>query len=501
MTDARVRRAPTAVVPRPVGVESAPIRRQPAGDRRQGMARLRLRLCALYGVASCVGLVVLATLVTVVDGRSRAESLRSELHRRASLAAALAYPDETGRLQTSAIEDDGIVSDGRVDLVLLSGRGSGPFELVCVVAADRRQCDGAPQDDRWAAFAGLADDPFVVVAVRDEVDTGVAGRLRPSSGLSRSAVAVPLYDGDKASGALVAVDRGTLGEGDRQHRRLVLFTWLGCGLLAIASTLAGWWLAGRSIRPSLVALDQQERFLADTAHELRTPVSRLQAVAEAALLSLNELTRELPVPAERGADLQEKLDAVGADLRRTAQLAEGNGRLVHDLLLMSRIDADAVDLRRGPVRLDQLVSRLEHEHDDVVADVDEPLTVHGDELLLARVLENLIDNARCHGRIPGTRRVPIELSAWRSSPHERRPGETTPMAVVTVADHGPGIAPEVVARAFERFGGRADSPGSGLGLAIVAWVVERHGGSVVAVDRPAPESGAILGIRLPLVAT
>jgi len=464
------------------------------------MARLRLRLCALYGVASCVGLIVLASLVTVVDGRSRAESLRSELHRRASLASALAYPDESGRLQTSAIEDDGIVSDGRADLALLAGTGAGPYQLVCVVSADRSQCDGSPQDDRWSGFAALGDKPFVVAAVRDEIDAGVVGRLQVG-GSARSAVAVPLYEGDRASGAIVAVDRGSLGVGDRQHRRLVLLTWLGCGLLAIASTVAGWWLAGRSIRPSLVALDQQERFLADAAHELRTPVSRLRAVAEAAELSLDELTRELPVPAERGDALQEKLDVIGADLRRTAELAEGTGRLVNDLLLLSRIDADAVDLRRGPVRLDQLVSRLEHEHDDVVADVDEPLTVHGDELLLTRVLENLIDNARCHGRIPGARLAPIELSAWRSSPQERRPGEPIAMAVVTVADHGPGIAPDVLSRAFERFGGRADSPGSGLGLAIVAWVVERHGGSVVAVDRPAPESGAILGIRLPLAAT
>jgi signal transduction histidine kinase len=153
------------------------------------------------------------------------------------------------------------------------------------------------------------------------------------------------------------------------------------------------------------------------------------------------------------------------------------------------------------VRLDQLVSRLEQEHADVIADVDEPLTVHGDELLLLRVLENLIDNARCHGRVPGAPVRPIELSVWRSSPQELRPGESSAMAVMTVADHGPGIAPEVLSRAFERFGGRADSPGSGLGLAIVAWVVERHGGSVLALARPAPESGAILGIRLPLVAT
>jgi two-component system OmpR family sensor kinase len=485
---------------RPVGVESTSMRRQPASDRRRDMARLRLRLCALYGVASCVGLIVLATLVTVVDGRSRAESLRGELHRRASLASALAYPDESGRLQTSAIEDDGVVSDGRVDLVLLSGTGAGPLELVCVVAADGSMCDGSANPERWRRFAALADQPFVARAVRDEVDAGVPGRSPASGGSVRRGVAVPLYEGDSATGALVAVDRGWLGDGG-QHRRLVLLTWLGCVLLAMASTVAGWWVAGRSIRPSVVALDQQERFLADAAHELRTPVSRVRAVAESALLSLDELTRELPVPAERGDALQERLDDVGADLRRTVELAEQNGRIVNDLLLMSRMDADAVDLRRAPVRLDRLVSRLEHEHHDVVADVDEPLTVHGDEVLLLRVFENLIENARCHGRVPGAPMTPIELSAWRSSPQERRPGEPVAMAVVTVADHGPGIAPEVLSLAFERFGGRADSPGSGLGLAIVAWVVDRHGGSVVALDRPAPESGAILGIRLPLVAT
>jgi two-component system OmpR family sensor kinase len=258
-------------------------------------------------------------------------------------------------------------------------------------------------------------------------------------------------------------------------------------------------LAGRSIRPAVAALDQQERFLADAAHELRTPVSRVRAVAESALLSLDGLVRTLPHPKERGDELQGRLDEVEADLRRTVELAEGNGRVVNDLLLMSRIDADAVDLRRGPVRLDQLVSRLEDDHPDVVAEVDERLTVHGDEALLLRVLENLIDNARAHGQPPdGTPMPPIELTVWRSSPSDRQQGESSPMAVVTVADRGSGISADVLDRAFERYGARAGSPGSGLGLAIVAWVVERHGGSVVAVNRPAPETGAIVGIRLPL---
>jgi two-component system OmpR family sensor kinase len=484
------------------GVESTSIRRQGTRDdaRRRDLARLRLRLCVLYGISSCIGLIVLATLVTVVDGRSRAESVRSELHRRASLASALVFPDQNGEPQTSAIEDDGIVSDGRVDLVLFSGAGSGPFDLVCVVDDGGRLCDEPGDVERWRRFERLADASFVVEAVQDEVDAGTAGRASGAGGRSRSAVAVPLYDGRRASGAVVAVDRGSLAGADRQHERLVMMTWLGCGLLAIASTVAGWLVAGRSMRPVVDALDQQERFLADAAHELRTPVSRVRAVAESALLSLDGLIRTLPHPKERGDELQGRLDEVQADLRRTVELAEGNGRVVDDLLFMSRVDADAVDLRRGPVRLDQLVSRLEDDHPDVVAEVDEPLVVHGDEVLLRRVLENLIDNARAHGRPPdGAPTPPIELTVWRSSPGDRQQGESSPMAVVTVADHGPGIAPEVLARAFERYGARSGSPGTGLGLAIVAWVVERHGGSVVAVNRAAPETGAIVGIRLPLV--
>jgi signal transduction histidine kinase len=71
-------------------------------------------------------------------------------------------------------------------------------------------------------------------------------------------------------------------------------------------------------------------------------------------------------------------------------------------------------------------------------------------------------------------------------------------AVLAVEDSGPGIRPEDLPHVFERFWRADDAPsgGTGLGLAIAAWIVERHGGRIAAVNRP--EGGALFEARVPL---
>ena len=215
-------------------------------------------------------------------------------------------------------------------------------------------------------------------------------------------------------------------------------------------------------------------FVADAAHELRTPVTTIRGYAELF---------------ERGArDDPQELAKV---LSRIRSEAERMGDLVDDLVLLARLD-EARELERGPVDLTVLAhdaamdARAADGERTVVVDEDGPAVVVGDEPALRQVLANLLTNVTRHTP-PGTRatvRVRID------GPH----------AVLQVADDGPGLAAEHRERVFERFyrtdAGRARATGgAGLGLSIVAAIAHAHGGSTAADVTPG--GGTTVTLRLP----
>jgi two-component system OmpR family sensor kinase len=169
------------------------------------------------------------------------------------------------------------------------------------------------------------------------------------------------------------------------------------------------------------------------------------------------------------------------------------GSLVDDLLHLARLDQGR-PLEREPVDLTAVVEDAARDARAVAptrriatTTADGRLVVEGDEGRLRQVVANLVGNALVHTD-PGSA---IELRAVRD-------GET---AVVEVVDEGPGMAPEVAARAFERFF-RADPArarhrgGSGLGLAIVDATVRAHGGAVSLTSTPA--GGTTVRVELPI---
>jgi signal transduction histidine kinase len=215
------------------------------------------------------------------------------------------------------------------------------------------------------------------------------------------------------------------------------------------------------------ARESERRFLADASHELRTPVTALLGNVE--------------FVARHGVEPE-----VLSDLRRDAgRLA----RLVDDLLVLERAGAGAgggagVGGAAGAgageveaVRLDELVAGLADEHPSgrVVAERIDRVAVQGSPGDLARMLENLIENALVHGPEGGRVFVSVAGSRAGSGADELR------AVRLTVRDEGPGPDPEVRERLFERFWRAPEAagrPGSGLGLSIVAAIAERHGGEV-----------------------
>jgi signal transduction histidine kinase len=215
---------------------------------------------------------------------------------------------------------------------------------------------------------------------------------------------------------------------------------------------------------------RQQRFVADASHELRSPLTRLRAQLEVELTQTGD-------PSWTTA-LQSLLDDV-----------VGMQEVVDDLLYLARADEGQVTIASQPLDLDDLVieeARRIRSEGRVEVDLAAVSGAHvtGNPGQLSRAVRNLLDNAARHA----TARVTVSLE------------ESAETARLTIADDGPGIAPEDYARIFERFSRldearSADAGGSGLGLAIARDIVVRHGGTLnlLEVNRP----GATFELRLP----
>ncbi|HEV2006556.1 MAG TPA: HAMP domain-containing sensor histidine kinase [Candidatus Limnocylindrales bacterium] len=214
---------------------------------------------------------------------------------------------------------------------------------------------------------------------------------------------------------------------------------------------------------------QNRRFVADVAHELRTPLTAL--VAEASLIESG--LGDLSPDARRAAEL------LVADVRRLRTLVE-------DLMELSRFDAHAEEAERRPTDLGRIVTAAVAARlpDAAVFLPTEPVIVDSDVRRLDRIVGNLLDNARTHA--PGT---PVDVSVSRDGDG----------AAISVADRGPGVAPETLGHLFDRFF-KAEpsrrSGSSGLGLAIAAEHAALLGGTLVA--RPRVGGGLEVSLTLPV---
>ena len=224
------------------------------------------------------------------------------------------------------------------------------------------------------------------------------------------------------------------------------------------------------------AFQQERQFLADAAHELRTPVAILRSQAEVAL----ERPRSA---AEHAATIQE----MRGEIERLSEM-------VQDLLLMAQADAAQIPIREEPLDLMEVAEQacrsvrpLARERDIRLRfEIGDEVPARGDARLLARAAINLLTNA-----IRYTPRGGVVLLAV-----EREPAG----AVIRVSDTGPGIAAAEIERIFERFyradrSGSGPAEGSGLGLAIVKTIAGLHGGSVAVESRLGEGSRFVL--RLP----
>jgi signal transduction histidine kinase len=424
-------------------------------------ARLTLAATALVAAVLVGG----AVLLTLALGRTLVGTLDDSARQRARDVATLV---DTGNLPTSIPVAGGTV-------------------LVQVVDRQDRVRAATPGGDALVPLLGrraLADARRGVTQEVPGSRIGISDTLR--------VVGTTAGPADDRQTVLVAVSST---EATRSLRVVAIVLLVGVPLLIGAFAVVCWFLVGAALRPVAALrrgagtiteagtgsrlpvpatrdevarlavtlndmLDRlaaggarQRSFVADAAHELRSPLASMRTQLE--------VSRAHP----DGADWDDTAEGVLADLARLS-------RLVDDLLLLARLDDD----RRPPPRTEEidlraLVTSAVHRPAGRVAvhvHCDgEPVRVQADEDAVVRILENLLSNADRYAASA----VNVEVT------------ESAGWVQLTVADDGPGIPADQRARVFERFA-RLDasrsqhSGGSGLGLAIVRQLVQSLGGTV-----------------------
>jgi len=414
---------------------------RPAAAR---LRRMRWVLTLMYAAVSAVSLVTLVVIAASIDARSGSRDLDSEIRGRAEALSRAIWMDK-GALHLEPLAEDELATASDVTAVL-QRIGAGDAQVRWLRPQQKGVLPGVSQlDDLWAKTV-RAQEPVLATIV------GSDGRkLRWAT--------APVWDVDEIGAVvLIAID---LAPRERSHTELVLWLAAGCTVLVLASAGAGHLLSGKSMRPSLRTLDQQEQFLAEAAHELRTPLATLRLAMESGMSS----TARAP-----------------AAMRDAVRLVDHLDRLFAGLLSRARIDSGTQPLELTPLRLDLLVEQVVDELPHPGAQVSvrtEPSVVLGDPDLLAQAIRNLVENALRHGAAPGEpAQVEVSVAAGK----------------VSVRDRGPGIAAWEGEKVFgDRVtGGRG---GVGVGLAIVRWIAELHGGR--AQVSPTSGPGALVELELP----
>lgn len=447
------------------------------------LRHLRVRLTALYIIAALalIGLVsggtyqVIETYFDSTTDLALQHKLAHEfMHRQLPLPVALQAAEQSWSAQQRA--------GGATPTI----RGSVPADVERHAEAEAAEedFDGAlaaiyvlplTEAGQPVATAGerppFAPDQAAVAAARS---TGSDQRtVRLASGVPVRLLTYRMPSGSDA--ALVQVGR-TLADQERVVARLLTGLVVLDGLAALIVGAGSWWLAGRSLQPVQAAWEQQQTFVANASHELRTPLTLIRASAEVALRGVAH------ADTDQRALLQDTLDE-----------CDHVSRVIDDLLLLSRIDAQSLTLEPAAIPLPSFLADVERRWARVAAARGVALdvataegTVWADLTRLRQVVWILLDNALRH--TPGGGRIQVRASLQGQC------------IALIIADTGSGIAPEHLPHLFERFyraegDHGAQHSGSGLGLSIAqALVAAQHGQIAVASQ---PGAGTTVTVSLP----
>ncbi|MET9216741.1 MULTISPECIES: sensor histidine kinase [unclassified Nocardia] len=413
-------------------------------DARPAVARLhrtRVQLTVLITAITTLCMIVLGLVAAVIDARSRDQALDGALDRVLTGLAPRVYLNDDDSVDASDLPSDQLVG-GEIAILVLTPDGTGGWTVHYGHLRSHM-----PAESGIAATADAATRAAGDTVYRDSIDS--AGR--------RVRLATAVFGWEDSDREVVLI---TGADPDGWDRGRALLWWaliVGGTVMVAASAVGGHLLSGRSMRQALVLLDDQERFLSDAAHELRTPLAT---------------HRLATAPGRR---TQAEAEQVLADVHALGAKME---RVVTGLLARARMQSGVTTMERVQLLLDQLTESVVDEFDNPRLVLQpNPTVVMGDPHLLALAIRNLVENALTHGAV--NPRAPVEIYVGEGR--------------VCVRDHGTGLAPRLSSNPFDR--GVTAGRGSGIGLALVAWIAELHGGT--ATIEPVAGGGTIATLLLP----
>lgn len=328
-------------------------------------------------------------------------------------------------------------------------------------------------DSTGAPIIPAAVSPAFAATARDAARTGSVDRTIDGPGDHDTRIHAERFTGGSGARyvALATADRLELED---QYASLIENLAAGALAALVLVAAGGWFLVRQSTAPIERSMDRMRRFMADAAHELRTPVTVLRTRADVALGQ----------PRDAGRDT--------ALLQAVAREAGRIGAIVGDLLTLARADAGERPLAHERVFLDDLaadtVNDLRPLADrrgvTVAVGAFEECAVRGDPVPLRQLVGILLDNAIKF--TPSGGRVRIDAGLEDGAPTLR------------VSDTGIGIPPDQLPHVFERFyrgeGARREEEGAGLGLAIGRWIADAHD---AAIDISSGPAGTEVVVRFP----
>lgn len=249
------------------------------------------------------------------------------------------------------------------------------------------------------------------------------------------------------------------------------------GAILIFAGVAGYFLAGRTLKPIKDMLDEQSRFIADASHELKTPIAALRSEYEVALLEGDKIPHKTAIHlVKSGLEEIVRLQHLAENLIELTR-QQGNARHLSfdSVSLLDIIEAS----------LKNIVPQARQKH-IVIQNEVEDCEFKGARSSLIKLFTILLDNAIKYS--PSNSQVKV-VSRQSSSQIE-----------VSVSDQGIGISKKDLPHIFDRFyradKSRSQTPGFGLGLSIAQQVVSSHHGNILVSSQPG--KGTVFSIQLPL---
>jgi signal transduction histidine kinase len=406
----------------------------------QPLARLRLRLTAWYAG------VFLSILALLGGGLLLAIRHRMSQQLDGSLRAATSALMDAARIrEVELARAKGVVADAVDELhipdrsLYLFGAGATPIKPADAPDWIR---DAAREAERaGVAHRDLEARQDHIVRLYAERFTGANGRVYV---------------------AAVVADRLEF-----EHEYASLIKAFAAAALAalLLATGGGYVLTRQSTAPIERSMEQMRRFMADAAHELRTPITLLRTRADVAVGQPRDSTRDTTTfqAIEREAG---RLGAIVGELLMLARADAGERPVTRDALYLDDAAAGAVEAAR---------TLAEHKRVSVEVGTFEEAHITGDPALVRELLLIVLDNAIKFTPAGGHVRLDVSVQDGR--------------AAVTVTDTGIGIPADQLPHVFERFyrgdAARREAEGAGLGLAIARWIADLHEARIDIVSQPA----------------